>query len=112
MKTSKNNIWNFNSKIDSQACADGVKRKILAYSDEMMCVENHFEKGAIGAMHHHPHTQITYVVSGEFEFTIDGEKKVVNHLKFSDPAGVLPIHLRPVYKIDSFSYFFLLFHRH
>ena len=28
-----------------------------------MCVENTFEKGAVGALHHHPHTQITYVVS-------------------------------------------------
>ena len=74
MKTTKNNIWNFNSGIESEPCGEGVERKILAYADEMMCVENHFQKGA---MHHHPHTQITYVVSGEFEFTIDGEKKVV-----------------------------------
>ena len=27
---------------------------------------------AVGALHHHPHTQITYVVSGAFEFTVDG----------------------------------------
>ena len=26
-----------------------------------MCVENTFEKGVVGALHHHPHTQITYV---------------------------------------------------
>ena len=37
-----------------------------------MCVENTFEKGAVGALHHHPHTQITYVVSGAFDFTVDG----------------------------------------
>lgn len=36
------------------------------------------KKGAVGAMHHHPHTQITYVASGKFEFTIGGEKKVVS----------------------------------
>ena len=42
-----------------------------------MCVENTFRKGAVGSLHHHPHTQITYVVSGVFEFEIDGEKKVV-----------------------------------
>ena len=64
MKTKKNQIWNFNNEIDAEVCGEGVKRKILAYADEMMCVENHFEKGAIGALHHHPHTQITYVVSG------------------------------------------------
>ena len=26
-----------------------------------MCVENTFETGAVGALHSHPHTQITYV---------------------------------------------------
>lgn len=77
MKTTKNNIWNFNNEIEAEKCGEGVERKIMAYADEMMCVENHFEKGAIGALHHHPHTQITYVVSGEFEFEIDGVKKVV-----------------------------------
>lgn len=77
MKTTKNNIWNFNNEIEAEKCGEGVERKILAYADEMMCVENHFKKGAIGALHHHPHTQITYVVSGEFEFEIDGVKKVV-----------------------------------
>lgn len=69
--------WNFNSDIELQKCGEGVERKILAYCDEMMAVENHFQKGAIGALHHHPHTQITYVVSGAFEFEIDGVKKVV-----------------------------------
>ena len=37
----------------------------------------HLEKGAVGALHHHPHTQITYVVSGAFEFTVDGETHTV-----------------------------------
>lgn len=42
-----------------------------------MCVENTFKKGAVGALHHHPHTQITYVASGKFEFEIDGVKNIV-----------------------------------
>lgn len=78
MKTEKNRIWNANGDIELEAAADGVNRKILSYTDELMIVENHFAKGAVGAMHHHPHTQITYVVSGKFEFTIAGEKRVVN----------------------------------
>ena len=53
-------------------------RRVLSYTDEVMVVQNHFQKGAVGALHHHPHTQITYVVSGQFEFEIGGEKKVVN----------------------------------
>ncbi len=78
MQTNKNQIWNINAQITSQDCAEGVKRKILAYTDELMCVENYFKKGAVGTVHHHPHTQITYVVSGQFEFEVAGEKRVVN----------------------------------
>ena len=77
MKTEKNQVWVANDPIELQKCGEGVARKILAYTDELMCVENHFEKGGVGALHHHPHTQITYVVSGAFEFEIAGEKRVV-----------------------------------
>ncbi len=55
-----------------QQAAQGVVRRVLAYTDGLMCVENSFDMGAIGAMHNHPHTQITYVVSGEFAFEIEG----------------------------------------
>ena len=73
----KNDIWNYNDSIEAEECAEGVRRKILAYTDELMGVENYFKKGAVGALHSHPHTQITYVVSGAFEFEINGLKKVV-----------------------------------
>lgn len=43
-KTVKNQVWNFNDRIDAEVCAEGVERKILAYTDELMCVENHFKK--------------------------------------------------------------------
>ncbi|HCA30625.1 MAG TPA: cupin domain-containing protein [Ruminococcaceae bacterium] len=77
-KTIKNQSWVFNRDIDSEVCDSGVRRKVLAYTDSLMCVENHFEKGSIGAIHHHPHTQITYGVSGKFEFTIGREKYIVS----------------------------------
>lgn len=56
---------------------NGVKRKILAYSESLMHVEVHFEEGATGGMHSHPHAQTTYVLSGEFEFTIGNQTKIV-----------------------------------
>lgn len=31
----------------------------------------------MGALHSHPHTQITYVAEGIFSFTIDGQTKIV-----------------------------------
>lgn len=73
----KNDRWNFYKDAVASDQGNGVVRRVLAYSDDVMAVENHFEKGAIGALHRHPHTQITYVVSGAFEFEIDGEKHVV-----------------------------------
>lgn len=60
-----------------QTAGPGVTRRVLAYSDSVMCVENTFEAGAVGTLHSHPHTQITYVVSGVFSFTIDGETRSV-----------------------------------
>ena len=61
-----------------EPAGQGVTRRVLAYGDECMCVENTFEKGGIGAMHSHPHTQITYVVSGRFRFTIGDETREVS----------------------------------
>ncbi|ELK2253038.1 cupin domain-containing protein [Vibrio vulnificus] len=68
----------FNQDITLEDLGQGISRKVLAHSDNMMSVEVHFETGAIGAMHSHPHEQLTYVLSGEFEFTIGDEKKIVN----------------------------------
>lgn len=64
-------------QIELEDLGGGLKRKITAYHDNLMCVEVHFEKGAIGALHSHPHEQITYIISGEFEFNIGGNKKVL-----------------------------------
>ena len=55
----------------------GVSRRILAYGGNMMQVEVHFADGAIGYMHNHPHEQLTYILSGEFEFTIGEETRIV-----------------------------------
>ena len=75
--TQKNERWVFHKDTEAQSGGEKVIRRILAYCDNLMCVENTFEKGAVGKLHSHSHTQITYVVSGVFSFTIDGETKVV-----------------------------------
>jgi quercetin dioxygenase-like cupin family protein len=55
----------------------GVRRRVLAHGGGLMQVEVWFDKGAAGPLHSHPHEQLTYVLSGEFEFTIGGETRVV-----------------------------------
>ena len=74
----KDEQWIFNKDITGESTAPGVKRKVLAYCDALMCVENHFEAGAEGALHSHPHTQITYVAEGRFRFTIGDETREVS----------------------------------
>ena len=78
MLTEKNQTWVKNAYIDERPTSEGAYRKVLAYGDAAMCVENHFEKGAVGALHSHPHTQVTYIAEGSFEFTIGDEKRVVH----------------------------------
>ncbi|HVN94848.1 MAG TPA: cupin domain-containing protein [Syntrophorhabdaceae bacterium] len=75
------------SSIASENVGNGVERKILASAGKLMTVEVTFQKGAIGALHAHPHEQISYIVRGTFEFTIDAEKYV---LKAGDSYYVPP----------------------
>lgn len=75
--TEKYARWVHHQEAQPQSGGEGVTRRVLAYTDGLMCVENTFEKGAVGTLHSHPHTQITYVVSGVFAFTIDGEQRTV-----------------------------------
>ncbi|MGY3438376.1 MULTISPECIES: cupin domain-containing protein [unclassified Marinovum] len=56
----------------------GLTRKVAAYNDNVMCVEVHFETGTVAARHHHPHEQVTYVISGKFEFTVGDDTHIVS----------------------------------
>ncbi len=50
----------------------GVKRRIHAPGERLMMMEVHFEAGAVGYLHSHPHEQMSYCLRGAIEFTIDG----------------------------------------
>jgi len=65
----------------------GVSRKILKYGGGLMMVEVTMEKGGRGAVHTHPHEQISYIAKGSFEFTVGGEKQIV---KAGDSLYVAP----------------------
>ena len=55
----------------------GVFRRVLSHTQAIMVVEVRFEEGAVGAPHSHPHAQATYVASGAFRFTVEGEDVMV-----------------------------------
>ena len=86
--------------------AEGLSRQIMGYDGKIMLVKAKFETGAIGVMHKHYHSQVTYVESGEFEMTIGDEVKT---LKRGDSFYVVPwiIHgcvcTKPGILIDVFS---------
>jgi quercetin dioxygenase-like cupin family protein len=56
---------------------DGVSRQFVGYNSQVMMVIVQFEKNAIGALHNHFHSQITYVAEGKFEVTVDGKMKIL-----------------------------------
>lgn len=86
--------------------AEGLERQIMGYDGKIMLVKAKFETGAIGVMHKHYHSQVTYVESGEFEMTIGEE---VRTLKSGD-SFYIPPHLmhgcvctKPGILVDVFS---------
>ena len=45
----KKQRWVYHAEVLPQPAGAGVTRRVLAYTDGLMCVENTFEKGAVGA---------------------------------------------------------------
>jgi unsaturated pyranuronate lyase len=77
MRSNEGKAFINSGDIEWETVGDGVERKILGFDDNMMMVSVRFEKGAVGALHHHVHRQISYVQSGRFEITIDGRKNIL-----------------------------------
>lgn len=67
-----------NKEIPWESVGTGLRRKIMSYDDRLMVVKVEFEKGGVGVVHQHHHTQITHIESGVFEVEIAGEKKVLS----------------------------------
>ncbi len=76
MKTRSTNFI-FEKETAWEPAGEGVVRQIMGYDGQIMMVKVKFETGTIGALHSHYHSQATYVVSGKFEFTVNGVTKIV-----------------------------------
>jgi quercetin dioxygenase-like cupin family protein len=77
----------FGDKINWEKAGVGVHRKIMGYDDNIMLVHVAFDKGGVGPMHKHVHSQVTYVQKGKFEVTI-GDKTTI--LKKGDGFYIPP----------------------
>lgn len=60
-----------------ETVGEGVQRQLLGHDDALMLVRVRFAAGAVGAVHHHPHRQVTYVESGSFRVTLGGEERTL-----------------------------------
>lgn len=78
------------NETDWTEVAPGNRRRVLVHTPELMQVEFGFDKGAVGALHSHPHVQVSYVAEGRFEVTIDGVTETVGQGgSFIVPSGVV-----------------------
>lgn len=57
--------------------AEGLDRQVMGYDGKIMLVKARFDTGAVGTMHKHYHSQVTYVASGEFKMTIGDDVRII-----------------------------------
>ena len=67
----------YGNEIEWEEVGPGLRRKIMGFDDKIMLVKVDFQEGAVGQLHEHHHSQVTYVESGEFEMTIGDEVKTL-----------------------------------
>lgn len=70
-------VFQVNEELPWEDAGPGIKRQMLGYDDRLTMVKVKFEKGSIGILHQHLHSQVSIVESGVFEMTIGDEKKIL-----------------------------------
>lgn len=66
----KNKTLVADEEVDWQELEQGISRKVMSYTDEIMLVKVKFKKAAVGIRHHHPNLQMSYIAKGIFEVSI------------------------------------------
>ena len=69
---SKMKHFNLN-RMETKELFEGAKARFV-HSEKMTLACWQFNKGAVLPEHSHPHEQITTIISGQFEMTLDDEK--------------------------------------
>ena len=102
----QSNVFQIAAEIAWQDLGNGIQRQVFGYDDRVMMVKVKFELDAVGILHQHHHSQISYVESGAFETTVGGEKKILKKGDgFFAPANVIHgvVCLEPGILVDVFS---------
>ncbi|MBN1991280.1 MAG: cupin domain-containing protein [Anaerolineae bacterium] len=75
--------------------APQIQRRLVS-GEKVMVVQVTLEQGAVVPVHHHPHEQMSCILSGKLEFESNGAKRVVSegevvHLPSNVPHGVVAL---------------------
>jgi quercetin dioxygenase-like cupin family protein len=73
----KSNLFFTGEATAWEVVGTGVQRQIVGFDDRIMMVNVKFDKGAIGPLHQHHHTQVTHIAAGQFEVTIDEQTRIL-----------------------------------
>ena len=96
----------FVNKADPVQMLEGIIRRTLGTTDEAMLCEFRLDAGAIVPEHSHMNDQIGYIISGQLEITVAGEKRVLGAGEsYAIPGGVMhmAVALVDTVAIDVFS---------
>ena len=55
---------------------EGAERRVLSHGGRLMAVQFTFPAGVTSTAHSHPHEQLSYVVSGEIDYCLEGSEPV------------------------------------
>jgi len=104
--STKSKSYIFKAELPYEKPTEGITRQIMGYDGQIMLVKVIFEKGAIGYLHQHIHSQSTYIISGKFEVNINDEKKILEagdgfYIEPNTPHGTMCIESGVL--IDAFS---------
>ncbi len=73
----KSSLFQIDAETPSEDLGNGIQRQVYGYDEQIMLVKVKFDLGAVGSLHQHHHSQVTYVESGVFEMIIGEEKKII-----------------------------------
>ncbi|MGI9265010.1 MAG: cupin domain-containing protein [Gammaproteobacteria bacterium] len=83
----QSSLFLFGQSVKREVVDEGVTRQVLGFDDSILMARASFEQGAVGYVHAHPHSQLAYVESGAFDFTIGTETQ---RLEVGDCAYIPP----------------------
>jgi quercetin dioxygenase-like cupin family protein len=90
--------FQFAAELPWEDLNNGLQRQLFGYDDKVMMLKIKFAKDAVGSLHQHPHSQVTYIESGVFDMTIDG---VTRRIKTGDGYYVPPHALHGILCIEA-----------